>query len=86
MLSIMKTAYRDFVERVGEVGAPRGAKTAQVLTAIAGFTGEFTVTMIEQTCPGVSRDMVRRILQAQQSTGAVECKGRGPAARWRKTS
>ncbi len=84
VLSIMKAAYRDFVERVGAVSAPRGAKTEQVLTAIAGFTGEFTVTRIEQTCPGVSRDMVRRILQAQQSAGAVECHGRGPAARWRK--
>lgn len=84
VLSIMKTAYRDLVERVGEVAAPRGAKTEQVLTAIAGFAGEFTVTMVEQVCPGVSRDMVRRILQAQQSAGAVECNGRGPAARWRK--
>ena len=84
VLSIMKAAYRDFVERVGEVGAPRGAKTAQVLATIAGFAGEFTVAMIEQRCPGVSRDMVRRILQTQQSAGAVECHGRGPAARWRK--
>lgn len=84
VLSILKTAYRDLVERVGEVGAPRGAKTAQVLTAITGFAGEFTLAMVEQACPGVSRDMVRRILQAQQSAGAVECSGRGPAARWRK--
>ena len=84
VLSILKTAYRDFVERVGAVGAPRGAKTEQVLAAIAGFAGEFTVAQIKQACPGVSRDMVRRILQAQQSAGAVECQGRGPAARWRK--
>ena len=84
VLSIMKTAYRDFVERVGEVAAPRGAKTDQVLAAIAGFAGEFTLTQLEQVCPGVSRDMVRRILQAQKSTGAVQCKGHGPAARWRR--
>ncbi len=84
VLSILKTAYRDFVERVGAVGAPRGAKTEQVLAAIAGFAGEFTVTQIEQACPGVSRDMVRRILQAQQAVGAVACQGRGPAARWQK--
>ena len=84
VLSILKTAYRDFVERVGAVSAPRGAKTEQVLAAIAGFAEEFTVTQIEQACPGVSRDMVRRILQAQQAVGAVECQGRGPAARWQK--
>ncbi|QTQ33840.1 Uncharacterized protein pbN1_38550 [Aromatoleum bremense] len=35
MLSIMKTAYREFSERVGEVKAPRGAKRDQVVAAIA---------------------------------------------------
>lgn len=84
VLSIMKSAYRDFAERVGEVGAPRGAKTELVLAAIGRFPSEFTLSGIEQQCPGVSRDMVRRVLRAQQNAGAIECHGRGPAARWRK--
>jgi Fic family protein len=84
VLSILKMAYRDFAERVGDVKAPRGAKTEQILTAINAFSGVFTVTQLEQACPGVSRDMIRRVLRAQQNVGAVECQGRGPAARWEK--
>jgi Fic family protein len=84
VLSIMKTAYRDLVERVGDVSTPRGAKTDLVLAAIARFVGEFTVSQLEQECPGVSRDMVRRVLRAQQAAGIIECQGRGPAARWLK--
>ena len=84
VLSIMKTAYRDFVERVGEVTAPRGSKTERVLAAIKRLSGDFTVAQVEQACPGVSRDMVRRVLRAQQAAGVIECRGRGPAARWQK--
>ena len=39
---------------------------------------------LELRCPGVSRDMVRRVLQDQQSAGMVECQGRGPASQWQK--
>ncbi len=84
VLSILKMAYREFAERVGEVKAPRGSKTDFVLAAINRITGEFTVSQLEQACPGVSRDMVRRVLREQQSTNAIECLGRGPAARWKK--
>ena len=53
MSSIPKMAYREFAERVGEVKAPRGAKTDLVLAAISRFPGAFTVLQLEQACPGV---------------------------------
>lgn len=84
VLSILKMAYREFAERMGEMKAPRGSKTDLVLAAINRITGEFTVSQLEQACPGVSRDMVRRVLREQQSANAIECLGRGPAARWKK--
>jgi Fic family protein len=84
VLSILKMAYREFAERAGEIRAPRGSKTDLVLAALNRFVGEFTVAQVEQSCPGVSRDMVRRVLRAQQSANAVVCNGRGPAARWKK--
>ncbi len=84
VLSILKMAYREFAERVGEVKAPRGSKTDLVLTTINRFSGDFTVTQLAQACPGVSRDMIRRVLREQQSVSAIECIGRGPAARWKK--
>lgn len=84
VLSIFKMAYREFAERVGEVKAPRGAKTDLVLASIDKFAGEFTVSQLEQACPGVSKDMIRRVLRVQQSANLIECQGRGPAARWKK--
>ncbi|MDP2835195.1 MAG: hypothetical protein Q8Q28_18215 [Pseudomonadota bacterium] len=83
VLFILKAAYREFAERCGEVKAPRGVKTEQVIAAISQFSGqlggEFTLSQLEQRCPGVSRDMVRRVLRAQQADGLVKCQGRGPA-------
>jgi len=88
VLWILKSAYREFAERVGEIKAPRGAKREQVLLGIAQLASKtvsgFTISDLEQTCPGVSRDMVRRVLREQQAAGAVECRGRGPAAIWHK--
>lgn len=84
VLFILKTAYREFAERVGDIKVPRGAKTDQILAGIGRFVGEFTVSQLEQACPGISRDMIRRVLREQQAAGAIECWGRGPAARWRK--
>lgn len=83
-LSMLKMAYREFAERVGEVQAPRGAKTDFVIAALNRFADEFTVSQLEQACPGVSRDMIRHVLRGQQSAKLVECHGRGPAARWKK--
>jgi len=60
------------------------SKTDLVLAAISRFVGEFTVSQLEQACPGVSKDMIRRVLREQQSVKVIECQGCGPAARWKK--
>jgi len=77
-------AYREFAERVGEVKAPRGSKTDLVLAVINRFTDEFIVSQLEQAYPGVSRDLIRRVLRERQSANVIQCQGRGPAARWKK--
>ncbi len=84
LLFILKIAYREFEERVGQIKSPRGAKTELVESAISAFSGEFTLAELERACPGVSRDMVRRVLRDLQKARKVECVGRGPGALWRK--
>lgn len=37
-----------------------------------------------RACPGVSRDMVRRVLRKLQKAGKVASQGRGPGATWRR--
>jgi Fic family protein len=87
VLSILKLAYRELEERVGEVKAPRGSKREQVVMAIARLNERagagFRIRELEQACPGVSLDMVRRVLRDEQRAGRIECQGKGPAAVWR---
>ena len=39
--------------------------------------GEFTVSQLEQACPGVSRDMIRRVLREQQGATSLNAKAVG---------
>jgi len=52
--------------------------------AVTSFGGRFTLLDLERACPGVSRDMVRRVLRELQRAGRATCLGRGPGAEWIK--
>jgi len=83
LLYILKTAYREFEERVGKIASPKGAKTEMVHAAIRRQNGEFRLADIERACPGVGRDWIRSLLAGLKETGEVSCRGKGPGARWR---
>ncbi|HJQ26848.1 MAG TPA: Fic family protein [Blastocatellia bacterium] len=83
LLYILKTAYREFEERVGEIKSPRGAKTELITNAISRMEGPFSVADIQHQCPGVSVDLIRHVLKNLRPK--VECLGRGHTARWQKT-
>ncbi|MBI5598628.1 MAG: Fic family protein [Deltaproteobacteria bacterium] len=84
VFSILKTAYREFEERVGQVRSPKGAKTEMITAAIARTLGPFRVADVQMECPGVSLDMIRQVLKTMKASGRVECLGRGQNAQWQK--
>ena len=84
ILFILKTAYQEFTNRVGDVQVPRGSKTDMVLSAIARQQGDFAIADIQASCPTVGIDMLRRILRQERESGRIECLGRGPNALWRR--
>jgi Fic family protein len=84
LLYILKLAYGEFERRVGETASPKGAKTEMVEAAVESMAGSFTVSDLERACPGVSRDMIRRVLRVLKEAGKVEALGRGPGALWQK--
>lgn len=86
LLFIIKTAYREFEERIGQVQSPKGEKTGLVLQAIGRTAGPFRIGEIQKECPNVSVDMIRRVLKNLRARNEVECLGRGQNAQWRKTS
>jgi Fic family protein len=85
LLYILKLAYQECEERLGQIPAPRGEKTALILRAIDHTVGAFQIAGLQHQCPGVSIDMIRRVLKNLRAEGRVECLGRGQDAQWRKT-
>lgn len=82
VLHILKTACREFEDRVGQIAEPRGTKTELVTTAIGRQPGPFRIADLQQACPGVSIDLIRRVLKNLRAQGKVKCLGRGQNAQW----
>jgi len=77
-------AYQEFERRTGLVEGGRGSKTAMVLDVISRMVGDFSIGDVQERCPTVGIDMLRRILRNERDAGKLTCLGRGPNARWRK--
>ena len=82
VLFILKTAYKEFEDRLGQAASPKGAKADLVIDAIHRQSGAFRLVDIERACPGVGREWIRVLLSELRRGGEVECRGKGPAARW----
>ena len=85
LLYILKSAYKEFEERVGQTASPKGAKTELIISAVGRSTGPFRVADIQRECPGVSVDLIRQVLKNLRGGRRVECLGRGQNAEWQKT-
>lgn len=81
---VLRRAYAEFERRVREAMSPRGAMTVLVETAVDGLAGEFTVSELERTCPGVSHGMICHVLGELKKRGRLEHLGRGHGKSWRK--
>ena len=56
-------ACKELKERLGNVKSPRGEKAALVEAAIEHQAGEFSVSDLQNECPGVGVDLIRRVLK-----------------------
>lgn len=79
---VLLRAYGEFEERVGTIERGRGAKGERVRAEIMKRALPFSISEIEESCPGVSRDMVRLVLRTMKSEGLIVLTGRGRGARW----
>ena len=81
---MLLSAYREFEQRVGYVSSAKGSKTAMVLDAINSLPREFSIKELQERCPTVSIDLIRRVLRQEREAGNLERLGQGVTARWRK--
>ena len=51
-----------------------------VIKTVNSFEVPFTLRRIEQQCPGVSRELIRKVMK--QHSDCLRSSGRGPAASW----
>jgi Fic family protein len=84
MLWILKQAYQEFEQRVGDIAEPLGAKAQLVRAVIARQQGSFSVGNLERACPGVGRDWIRTILRKMKNDGELRSSGHGAGARWER--
>jgi hypothetical protein len=85
LLYTLKDGYGQFEGRVGQTASPRGSKTVLILSAIDRQSGPFQTADIQRDCPGVSLDLIRRILQEKRGANEVFSIIRGPKSMWNKT-
>ncbi len=82
--AILLAAYQEFAERVGKESSGRGNKTMRIRAAIERRVGAFRMSDLERDCPGVSREMIRVVLNELRDHGRAEVTGRGRGAEWHK--
>jgi Fic family protein len=75
-------AYKEFEERVGHIEHGRGAKGDRVRAEVLKRTLPFSISELEDACPGVSRDMVRLVLRTMKAEGLIASSGKGRGAKW----
>jgi Fic family protein len=81
---VLIRAYKELEDRVGTIQTDRGSKTEQVRQAVGRRTNPFAISDIESDCPGVSRDMIRVVLNRLRNEGVLSLQGRGRASKWVK--
>ncbi|MFA7173258.1 MAG: Fic family protein [Kiritimatiellia bacterium] len=81
---VIKEAYKEFEERVGEIQSPRGEKTAVIIKAVERQMNTFRVADIRTSCPGVGIDLIRQVLARLQKENIIRSMGTGRGAKWEK--
>lgn len=83
-LGLLIAAYKELDERIDTLDSDKGSKTAWLLELIGDMPKEFSIGELVKLCPGVSRPMIRHVLDTLRKEGKLESLGTGRSAKWRK--
>ncbi len=81
---VLLRAYREFEERVGVITTSKGSKTELIRNTINRKIAPFSIGAIESDCPGISREMIRVVLNQMREEGLIKSIGKGRGAVWQK--
>jgi len=57
-----------------------------VREVIEAFVADFAISDVEERCPGISRALITKTLNAMSKEGVIECIEKGRNARWIRKS
>lgn len=77
-------SYKELEEKVGASYVEKGEKSIWVLQAIDRLPKEFRIGDLIQLCPGVSRPMIRVVLENLRQEGKLTMTGLTKSAKWKK--
>ena len=80
-LGIVRSAYREFETQVTAAPA-RPAKGDMIRRTLLEQTGSFTLAGISAQLPGVSPQLIKKVLGRMKAEGLVRLEGRGRGASW----
>lgn len=80
-LGVMRRAYLDFSKQVEHRGG-QGAKTERARQLILSQAGDFGLGDIHSQLPGISRQLLKKVLADMKSAGQISLSGRGRGAKW----
>lgn len=83
-IGLLLAAYKELEEKVDILDSDKGSKTSWVLEIIDDLPNEFTIGEVVKLCPGISRPMIRHILDALRKEGKIQSLGTGRSAKWHK--
>jgi len=81
---VLIAAGREFRERVGTMRTLRGSKTEQIKACVERKFAAFAISDMERDCPGISREMIRVVLNKLREEGQIQLAGKGRGAKWRR--
>ncbi len=80
-LSVLRRAYMEFSRQL-ENSAGQPAKTELARRVILSQVGEFTLADSRAQVPGVSTQLLKKVLGEMKTTGQLSLTGRGRGAKW----
>ena len=79
---VLLRAFEEFEQRVSQAGGHKANKSEQLVAAIRRQVGPFAISDIEASCPGISRELARRVIRRLRDEGVIIPQGRGRNAKW----
>lgn len=83
-LGLLVAAYKELDGRVSVLDSEKGSKTAWLLEIIDEMPSEFHIGELVKLCPGISRPMIRHVLDDLRQEKKIKSLGTGRSAKWRK--